>query len=92
MTLASHRKAAEYTVAKSRFGLVETAWSTAVLLCWTLLGGIDILNKVLLAWIGGGMAQQLALLAVFALIGGLLDLPFTLWQTFRLEQRLASTR
>lgn len=87
MTLASHRKAADYTVAKSRFGLVETAWSTAVLLCWTLLGGIDILNKVLLAWIGGGMLQQLALLAAFAVIGGLLDLPFTLWQTFRLEER-----
>ena len=87
MTLASHRKAADYTVAKSRFGLVETAWSTAVLLCWTLLGGIDILNKLLLAWIGGGMLQQLALLAAFAVIGGLLDLPFTLWQTFRLEER-----
>ena len=87
MTLASHRKAADYTVAKSRFGLVETAWSTAVLLCWTLLGGIDILNTLLLAWIGGGMLQQLALLAAFAVIGGLLDLPFTLWQTFRLEER-----
>lgn len=87
MTLASHRKAADYTVAKSRFGLVETAWSTAILLCWTLLGGIDILNKVLMAWVGGGLLQQLALLAAFAAIGGLLDLPFTLWQTFRLEER-----
>ena len=87
MTLAAHRKAADYTVAKSRFGLVETAWSTAILLCWTLLGGIDILNKVLLAWMGGGMLQQLALLAAFAAIGGLLDLPSTLWQTFRLEER-----
>ena len=33
------------------------------------------------------MLQQLALLAAFALISGLLDLPFTLWQTFRLEER-----
>jgi STE24 endopeptidase len=87
MTLDAHQKAADYTIAKSRFGLVEMAWSAAVLLAWTLLGGLDILNKVLLAWMGGGMAQQLALLAVFALIGGLLDLPFTLWQTFRLEER-----
>lgn len=87
MTLDAHQKAADYTIAKSRFGLVEMAWSAAVLLAWTLLGGLDILNKVLLAWMGGGMAQQLALLAAFALIGGLLDLPFTLWQTFRLEER-----
>ena len=87
MTLDAHQKAADYTIAKSRFGLVEMAWSAAVLLAWTLLGGLDLLNKVLLAWMGGGMVQQLALLAAFALIGGLLDLPFTLWQTFRLEER-----
>ena len=87
MTLDAHQKAADYTIAKSRFGLIEMAWSAAILLTWTLLGGLDVLNKVLLAAIGGGMAQQLALLAAFALIGGLLDLPFTLWQTFRLEER-----
>jgi len=87
MTLAAHQKAADYTIAKSRFGLLEMAWSAALLLAWTLLGGLDLLNKVLLAWLGGGMTQQLALIAAFVVIGGLLDLPFTLWQTFRLEQR-----
>lgn len=87
MTLAAHQKAADYTVAKVRFGLAEMAWSAAVVLAWTLLGGLDLLNKVLLDVLGGGMARQLALLAAFAAIGGLLELPFTLWQTFRLEQR-----
>jgi STE24 endopeptidase len=87
MTLAAHRKAADYTVAKTRFGIVEMAWGAAILLGWTLLGGLDLLNKLLLVWIGGGMLQQLALLAVFAAISGLLELPFTLWQTFRLEER-----
>ena len=87
MTLTAHQKAADYTIAKSRFGLVEMAWSTALMLAWTLLGGLDLLNKVLLVWLGGGMTQQLALIASFAVIGGLLDLPFTLWQTFRLEER-----
>jgi STE24 endopeptidase len=85
--LASHQKAADYTVAKARFGLIETAWTAAVLLGWTFLGGLDLLNKILLDALGSGMVQQLALLAAFAAIGGLLDLPFTLWQTFRLEQR-----
>ena len=87
ITLAAHQKAADYTIAKARFGLVEMAWSAALLLGWTLLGGLDLLNKLLLGWIGGGMVQQLVLLAVFAAIGGLLELPFTLWQTFRLEER-----
>jgi len=87
ITLAAHQKAADYTVAKTRFGLLEMAWGAALLLGWTLLGGLDILNKLLLDWIGGGMLQQIALLVAFALISGLLDLPFTLWQTFRLEER-----
>jgi STE24 endopeptidase len=87
ITLAAHQKAADYTVAKTRFGLLEMAWGTAVLLGWTLLGGLDLLNKLLMDWVGGGMLQQLALLSAFALISGLLDLPFTLWQTFRLEER-----
>lgn len=85
--LAAHQKAADYTVAKARFGLLAMSWSTAVLLGWTLLGGLDALNRALLGWLGAGLLQQLALLAAFSLIGGLLDLPFSLWQTFRLEER-----
>src|SRR6478609_2401095 len=87
VSLAAHQKAADYTVAKSRVGLLETAFGAAVLLAWTLLGGLDALNHALLAWLGPGMWQQLALLAAFAAIGGLLELPFSLYQTFVVEQR-----
>lgn len=85
--LDAHQKAADYTIAKTRFGLLEMALGTAVLLGWTLLGGLDWLNQTLLGLLGGGMAQQLALLAAFALVNGLIDLPATLYQTFVLEQR-----
>ncbi|KQR50286.1 M48 family metallopeptidase [Acidovorax sp. Leaf160] len=85
--LAAHQKAADYTVAKARFSLLEMALSAAVLLGWTLLGGLDALNRALLTWLGGGMVQQLALLAAFAAISGLIDLPATLYQTFVIEQR-----
>lgn len=87
ITLAAHQKAADYTIAKARFGLLDLAFGAAVLLGWTLLGGLHALNQALLAWLGGGMVQQLALLAAFALIGGLLDLPGTLYQTFVIEER-----
>lgn len=87
ITPAAHRKAADYTIAKTRFGLLEMAFAAAVLLGWTLLGGLDLLNQALLRTLGPGMAQQLALLAAFALIGGLLELPFSLHQTFGIEQR-----
>ena len=87
ITLQSHQKAADYTVTKARFGLLESALGMAVLLGWTLLGGLDLLNQWLLDALGGGMLQQLALLAAFALVSGLIDLPATLYQTFGIEQR-----
>lgn len=87
ISLAAHQKAADYTVAKSQVGMLELAWSTATLMAWTLLGGLDILNQALLSWLGAGMVQQLALLTGFVLIGGLLDLPFSLYQTFVIEER-----
>jgi STE24 endopeptidase len=87
ISLAAHQKAADYTVAKVRFGLLETALGATVLLGWTLLGGLDALNQALLGWLGGGMVQQLALIAGFVLIGGLIELPLSLYQTFVIEQR-----
>ena len=73
--LAAHQKAADYTIAKARFGLLEMALATAVVLGWTLLGGLDALNQALLSWLGGGMLQQLALLGCFVLIGAVIGLP-----------------
>jgi STE24 endopeptidase len=88
--LASHQKAADYTITKARFGLLEMAFGAAVLLGWTLLGGIDALNNAisstnLAAY--GRLVPQLALLAAFAVISGVLDLPFTLYSTFKIEER-----
>ena len=90
VSLTAHRKAADYTLAKSRFGLLTMAFGATVLIGWTLLGGLDVLNTQLRdavqpRW--GDMAYQLCLLAVFALIGALLDLPFGLYSTFRIEQQ-----
>ncbi|MBL0944511.1 MAG: M48 family metallopeptidase [Hydrogenophaga sp.] len=85
--LEAHRKAADYTIAKTRFGLLTTAFEAAVLVGWTLLGGLDLLNQALLALLGPGLWQQLALIGAFALIGGLIGLPLSWYATFRLEAR-----
>ena len=85
--LAAHQKAADYTIVKTRFGLLELAFGAVVLLGWTLFGGLDALNQWLLDLLGSGMTQQLALIAGFALIGGAIELPFSLYQTFVIEQR-----
>ena len=90
ISLVSHQKAADYTITKVRFGLLEMAFAAALLLGWTLLGGIDTLNQAInqtsLANYGS-LVPQLALLAAFGLISGVLDLPFTLYSTFRIEEQ-----
>ena len=90
ISLDAHRRAASYTITKARFGLLEMAFGAAVLLCWTLLGGMDALNQTInqsrLASYGS-LVPQLVLLAAFAVIGGVLELPFTLYSTFRIEER-----
>ncbi|MDO8283750.1 MAG: M48 family metallopeptidase [Rhodoferax sp.] len=87
VALAAHQKAADYTIAKARFGLLELAWGAVLTIAWTLLGGLSALNQLLAGVLENPLAQQVALLAAFVAIGGLLDLPFTLYQTFVIEER-----
>lgn len=90
VSLHSHQRAARYTLDKLRFGLVSATVSAAVLIGWTLLGGLGLLNAVVREWTldhWGPMAYQLALFGAFMLISGLIDLPLEAWNTFRIEQR-----
>ncbi len=93
--LEAHQRAADYTLAKGRLGLVTTFIGTATVLGWTLLGGLDALNTLLRdallpSW--GELGYQLALLTAVSLIGGLIDLPAEWVATFRLEQRFGFNR
>jgi STE24 endopeptidase len=95
VSLEAHHKAADYTLARGRFGLLSTAFGTALLLGWTLLGGLDALNAVVRDAVQprfGDMVYQLALLAAVALIGSLVEMPLDVWSTFRIEQRFGFNR
>ena len=87
ITLADHQKAADYTLAKARLAQWDILLDAVLLLGWTLLGGLDVLNQWLLTFMQPGLSQQLALVVGFVLIGGLIGLPLSLMQTFGVEQR-----
>ncbi|BAZ94758.1 Zn-dependent protease [Thiohalobacter thiocyanaticus] len=90
--LASHRKAADYTLAKTRLGLAEGAYGYLILLAWTLGGGLALLNGAWsqLEWspLWTGVAVMLSLF----MLSSLLDLPFSLYHTFGLEARFGFNR
>lgn len=87
ISLDAHQKAADYTLAKARVGVADLGLDAITLMAWTLLGGLDLLNQVTLDWMGEGMGQQIMLVVSFSLIGGLIGLPLSLFQTFGIEQR-----
>ncbi len=90
--LPTHQKAADYTVARARFGMWHTLFSAALLLGWTLFGGLQLLSDFTTAHFGTHLGAQLLLLIEFALIAAIIDLPWDLWQTFRLEARFGFNR
>jgi len=95
VSLQAHQKAADYTVAKGRLSLLTSAFGAAALLGWTLLGGLHSLNALLYETVSprfGGLAYQVSLVVSFSLISGLLELPFELYSTFRLEERFGFNR
>ena len=89
---AAHQKAADYTVAKTRLSVIDIGLQAALLLGWTLLGGLDALNHALLGVMQPGLLQQVALVVCFMLLGSLLELPMSWYQTFKLEEHFGFNR
>ncbi len=85
--LAAHQKAADYTIARTKLGLLNMMVSGIALICFTLLGGLQWLSTSLFNATGGGMAYQLALIVAFTVVSGLIDLPLDYYRQFTLEER-----
>ena len=87
ISLNDHQKAADYTLAKAKVGQIDMLIDAAVLVGWTLMGGLSALNATILSYMSPGLWQQVVLVLAFTLVGGLLNLPLSLYQTFVLEQK-----
>jgi STE24 endopeptidase len=90
--LAEHQKAADYTVAKLRLGVVSGILSILILLLWTLGGGLALLGDLWrgLGW--GELSTGVAVLLSFVFIGVLIELPVRVYRVFALEQRFGFNR
>lgn len=87
ITLEQHQKAAQYTQAKLLVNHFEIIFSTLVLLIWTLGGGLNWLDTI---WQTQGFDTiNTGVLFIISLmvIGSAIDLPFSVYRTFALEQK-----
>lgn len=89
IALSDHRKAADYTAAKLRLGLVELPVEAVLLLVYTFGGLLAALDAAWRAWLPPATPylHGLALFASVGAIGFLVGLPFDLYRTFVLEER-----
>lgn len=94
ISLEAHQKAADYTIARQNFSVVHTILSIAMLFGWTLLGGLETLNLLLQPYgiTLGGIGYQIALIFIFSLIGGFIELPLDWYSHFRIEERFGFNR
>ncbi len=89
---AEHGKAADYTLAKIRFGRLSTVIDAAVTLALTVGGGIAAIDA---AWRHTALSPLwlgVAVIASAALLIQLINLPFSVWRTFGLEARFGFNR
>ena len=87
-----HGKAADYTIAKVRFGRVSTVVDALVLLFLTVGGGIALIDGL---WRHTALAEPwlgVGVIASVAIFTQLVSLPFSIWRTFRLEARFGFNR
>jgi STE24 endopeptidase len=86
-----HKRAAAYTLARTRLAIVQTAFDTVTAVVWLtfLLGPLYALAA---RWIAPGMSRSVAVVVLFALIGRLLQLPYSIFSTFSLEARFGFNR
>ena len=87
ISVAAHQKAADYTVAKSRFARVGVMTDALVLAALTFGGGLQWLHALAAAWVPAGIGRELALIGLVVGVTTVIEAPFSLYSVFVIEQR-----
>ena len=89
--LAAHQKAADYCVARTRFGLLGLAIEVAILLAFTFGAGLQALDSFWSTRVDG-LSYGLAMIFSVMLVSGLIDIPLSLYSQFVIEEKFGFNR
>ncbi len=87
ISLEAHQRAADYTAAKVRLAMIEVVTGALFVLALTLGGVLQVLHTAWSALGFNGLPHGLAFIAGLAVLSTLIDLPFSLYRTFVIEER-----
>jgi len=92
ITLKQHHKAADYTLAKLAVNKIELVYGAILLILWTLGGGLNLVDNFMRSYAYGEIITGLLVIFSIMFISAIIDLPFTLFRTFKIEQRFGFNR
>ena len=92
ISLQDHQKAAAYTFAKIKFANISLLYGNLLLIAWTLGGGIQYVFGFVSAYGMETVLQGTVFLLAIMLIMSLLEIPFSAWNTFVLEEKFGFNR
>ena len=90
--LEDHHKAADYTITNTRIGMIALAYDSLLLLGWTLGGGFEWLDNSWRAENFSPVVTGVGVMLSAMVLMSLLDLPFSLYHTFVVEERFGFNR
>ena len=92
ISLEAHQRAADYTAARVRLAMVEVVVGAGVLLALTYGGLLQALHDAWTALGLAGLVHGLAFIVSVVVLSSALDLPFSLYRTFVIEERFGFNR
>ncbi|WP_036280779.1 M48 family metallopeptidase [Methylocystis sp. ATCC 49242] len=91
VSLDDHRRAADYTIARTRFGMAETIYDAVVSILWLALWMAP-LYAFVSHYIEPGLTRSVVFVAAVGVVGHFLEMPFSLANAFWLEERFGFNR
>ncbi|MCC7006986.1 MAG: M48 family metallopeptidase [Ottowia sp.] len=92
ISLVDHQRAADYTAARTRFGMLELLLETTVLVVLTMMGGLHWLNQTLLSSLDHGITYGICLILSLTVLTSLIELPFNIYKQFHIEKQFGFNR
>ena len=87
ITLQQHQHAADYSMAKTRLGLLSAIIDTGLILLFTLGGALDWISNEIQQLHASPILSGILLVIAITMISSAISLPISLYSTFRIEAR-----
>ena len=92
ISLDDHQKAADYTSTKVKFGRWPLIYDALILLAWTFGGGLELLDQFARGYELDPIYTGILVILSMMIISSALDLPFSLYSTFVIEEKFGFNR